>query len=291
MSEQSGSTLAEALAGLESEASTETDESALLESGSSAETTENEEDGSEITGDEPETKEPEEDEAEPPKPAKKPTGSERLKRQNEALKAELAELRASRPAVAGGDEKAIASAVEAKIGKPPKEEDFDNFLEFQEERSAYRAAKRIAEITIRDEAAKSEARAADAAAEAKAERLETYRDRVEELEAALPGSKAKLAALAKAPVAPIVEELVMESDKAALLALHLAEHPAKLDELNRMTERQATKEVARLESRLSLPKTPTATKAPPPVRPLKGAAAPAGHDADLSAWIKGKYGV
>jgi len=94
----------------------------------------------------------------------------------------------------------------------------------------------------------------------------------------------------KLMVAPVVEELILESPKSAHLQYFFARNPQRLEKLNKMSERNAAKEIAHIEARLSLPQPKTKTAAPPPSRAPKGGAAPASQEADLNAWLKKKYG-
>lgn len=234
----------------------------------------------------PEGEQPEgEDEPEPEeKPKKKLSGSERLKRRIAFLEAELAERR---PApVADGD--ALARAVEAEIGAPPQEQDFEgDYLAFERALTVYETEKRIVARDVKRQLATQQARAQEAAHETIADHM----DRLEELEKAAPGSKEKLAKAAKSGLAPsdAVANLVLESDKSAHLAVHLAENPTLLDRLNRMSPMQANREIGRLEARLSSPPPRKATQAPKPVAPVKGAARPSFDPNKASVGDLAKY--
>lgn len=211
-----------------------------------------------------------EDEGDEDGKRRKPSGAERARRRIERLEAELAAERARRPEPAGGDEDAIKAAVEREIGPPPKESDFSDFLEFESARTAYNVEKRLLEREVRKDAAKS----ADVKREQFRAIVEDHNDRLDDLEKAVPGSRAKIAAAGEAKVAPHVVPLLLDSEKSALLQLHLAEKPDVLAALNRMPPVQAAREIGRLEARLSLPKPRTETKAPAPVRSVRGAASP-----------------
>lgn len=225
-----------------------------------------------------------EDKGEDEPQRKKPSGAERARRRIERLEAEIAELRERRPAAAG-DDAALAAAVEAEIGPPPKETDYANYLEFSEARAAYKAA----ELIVRRDA-KREAGKAESLQQARvAELVEEAEDRLDELEKAVPGSRAKIEA-GKAQPAPHVARLVLESDKSALLQLHLTDHPDKIASLNRLPPVEAARAIGRIEARLSLPKPRTETKAQPPVRSVKGGAGPSSPSAEIDAWIARKYG-
>jgi hypothetical protein len=275
--------LEELLAGIEQSGAT--DEGTTPEADANAETQDQEDEGSETDGEKPEGEE-DEDKADEDAPRKKPSGSERAKRRIERLEAELAEARAGRAAAPAGDDDAIKAAVERKVGAPPKESDYPDFLAFERALTAHEVRKAIAEDAVREESA----RAATTAKAKFAELVDDHEDRLDELEKRLPGSRAKIGK-ADLPVARHVGELLLESEKSAHLQLHLAERPAKLAELNRMSPVAAAREIGRLEARLSLPTPKTETRAKPPVGAVKGAASPSNHDTELSAWLTKTYGA
>lgn len=216
------------------------------------------------------------------KPKKRLPGSERLKRRLAAAETELANLR-SRP----GDGAASAAEIEKLIGKPPKEEEFNgDFLAYERALTVYDMRKANAEDRMREraeQATHARQQAKREAAEAHLERIEEFRDKVKDFDATMK-------AASSLQTAPHVEELILDSDKSAHLLYHLAKNPDRLARLNDMSERDAAREIGRIESRLSLPNPKTQTKAPKPVTPPKGGAAPTSHDADLDAWMKKTYG-
>jgi hypothetical protein len=273
------------LAGIEQSDATE--EASTAETDANAETTDQETEGSEADAEKDgETEENEDEKGDDDEPKrKKPSGSERQRRRIERLEAELSEFRERRPAAAG-DADAIKSAVEAEIGPEPKEADFPDFFEFSDARAAWKAAK----VLVEREVKKDNARAETVQREKVSALVDDHEDRLDDLEKRLPGSKAKIDGATNAKVAPHIARLILESDKSALLQLHLAEHPDKLDAMNRMSPVQAAREAGRLEARLSLPKPRTETKAPPPVRSPKGGASPTSHETDLEAWLGKTYG-
>jgi hypothetical protein len=221
----------------------------------------------------------EEDDAneEAPKPRGKLSGSAKLKARLAALEAKLAAKPAapvrSAPVVDVDDAAALAAEVEKRIGPAPKQEDFDNYLDYEREANAYATDKRAAAREVRTEAATAKSAQGDAEQQRIAVLVDEHRDRLAQLEAALPGAKKAIQSV-QAEIKPHVAELMLESDKSALLALYLAKRPSKLAELNGLSERAATREVTRLEQRLSLPKPKTVTTAPKPVTPVRGGTQP-----------------
>lgn len=242
----------------------------------------------EAEGDEPEGDEetPEEDEEEEqPKKKAKLSGSERQKRRIAALEAELSTVRSRQPADGG----VTADAIEQEIGKPPKEDDYKgDFLAFERAMTVYETQKAMVTRELKAAASKvqtaREAAMRDAA-EAHQERVEEFAEKVPDFKAAL-----KKASAEGLKASPTVEGLILDSDKSAHLLYHLAKNPDRLDRLNQMSERDAAREIGRIESRLSLPNPKQQTQAPKPVKAVKGGAAPSSPERDLNAWLSKKYG-
>ena len=209
---------------------------------------------------------------------KKRSGIQRMQDQIARLRAENDSLRSAAPA-AGGDR---AAAIEKEIGPAPKEEDFKDWAAFEDAKAEYRINKALAVQRHADrEAAATSRQAAEQDAQREAA-IEAFQERLDETRGAIPDFDAALAAAKDREVKPHVTELVIESEKGGVLAYYLAKNPDVLTKLNGMTERQATKEVGRLEARLTLAKPKTATAAPSPAKPVTGAAAPGPDPSKMS---------
>lgn len=216
-----------------------------------------------------------EDEAGKPK---KRSGIQRMQDQIARLRAENDSLRSAAPA-AGEDR---AAAIEKEIGPAPKEEDFKDWAEFDRAQRRYDVKLAVAEQRFDDRAADTSRRqAADQAADREAA-LEAFQERLDETRGKIPDFDKALAAAKDREVKPHVTELVIESEKGGLLAYYLAKNPDVLTKLNGMSERAATKEVGKLEARLTLAKSKTATSAPAPARQVAGAAAPSADPSKMS---------
>lgn len=214
--------------------------------------------------------EPEGDQDDEQPRRKKASGSERLKRRLAAAEAELSTLRSRAPSDGG----VTWADVRAEIGDPPREEDFGN------DYAAYDRARTAYEIDARQTARQLQRRAVEARVAHQAalrEQVEAHQERVEEFAEKVPDFAAALkkASAAGLTASPVVERLVIESDSSAHLLYHLAKNPERLDRLNRMSEREATREIGRIEARLTLPTQKTTTMAPPPKTPPKGGASAA----------------
>jgi len=193
---------------------------------------------------------------------------DRYRRNLERLQRENAELRSR---VDGSQDKdAIASLVRQRIGDPPKEEDFKgDFLAYDRALSAYETRKAVAEDRVREKIEESRAAHQHAQAEIDTDHLE----RVQEFRSQVKDWDETMASMRGVKISPVVESLVKESSKSGHLVYHLAKNPDRLERLNGMSEREAAREIGRIEARLSQPSAKTRTSAPPPVSPLKGGSA------------------
>lgn len=248
---------AKADAGTEDEAKTETDE------------------GTE--GEQPDSDDDADDDPQP----RRRSGLQRLKERNARLEAELAEFRSRAPR----DSEQMAAAVQQEVGQPPREQDFPDYLAYERAMTAYTVKQTLAEERVRDRMTQQQIMEAQAVHEL----IEAHRDREIETRKAIPDYDQVIKS-SQVRVAPHVERLVLESDKSALLAHHLATRPRLADELNALPPVMAARRIGRLEERLSLPKPRTETKAPPPVQAVKGTVTPASPDRDLDAWLDRQYG-
>ncbi|MDD5348513.1 MAG: hypothetical protein PHT59_07860 [Candidatus Omnitrophica bacterium] len=226
---------------------------------------------------EPEVVEPEEDtgeeeddeeEEEPPlaateKPAKKQSGIHRLKAELADAKAENERLRRSVPAV---DEKeALEAAVVAKIGPMPKESDYTDYLEYTEDRQAWKAAAIIQRVALKDAQADVKARADREIAL----RQEDLNRKMSEAEKVDPTIREVLAKATVSPVHPDTAQMILDSPKAVWIARHYSLNPRDCTALNNMSPLAQAREIGRLEASLR-PPVKQQTKAPAPVPALKG---------------------
>lgn len=217
---------------------------------------------------------------------KKRSGIQRMQDQIGRLKDEIASLRSAAPA-AGEDR---ATAIEKEIGPAPKEEDFKDWNDFDRAQRRYDVKLAVAEQRIADREAASASRKAEEQAATREAAIEAFQERLDETRGKIPDFDKALAAAKDREVKPHVTELVIESEKGGLLAYYLAKNPDVLTKLNGMSERDATKEVGRLEARLTLAKPKTATAAPAPAKQVSGSSKPSSPDSDLDAWLAKQYG-
>lgn len=226
------------------------------------------------------------DEGEDDKP-KKPSGAQRNKIREQHLLRELSEAQQKIEELSRSQTPANAGAED---DNPPREEDFKDFFEWQQALTAYRAGKAASEAVAKQfkdrEAAERSTKQTEIARErtiAHAERVEDARDVIADFDKVMDGMKG-------VNVRNDVIEEIMSSDKSALVAYHLAQHPDKLSAMNAMSARELAREVGRLEATLQLPSAKKQTTAPPPLKAVKGGASPSSAEGDLNAWLNKTYG-
>lgn len=221
-------------------------------------------------------------------PKKRPSGSERLKRNLARVSAEAEamaqELESYRRRESDGG---------AKQGKPgvdraPTEADYPgDYLAFERADRLWSTR-----AIIREEMGRGEQqRRQQVLHESRQERLEAYHDNAEKVRERIPDFDKVIAAANGLNVSPAVAEEIMSSEKAALLQYHLAGQPDKVRELNGMSRVEVAREIGRLEARVHLPKPNTQTRATPPPTQINGGAAPAFNPAtadmdQFAPWLK-----
>ena len=209
---------------------------------------------------ETEADEPEQDQKEQPK---KPTGSQRLKEKNAALKAEIDDLRRRVDAGSNG-----ASDLDSFIGPEPKESDFSSYLDFERATNAWHLRKTQVEFHKTLENQRTQTVSKDLAAK----QVERFQGAIEEAKETLTDI---VDVLTKAPPASDhVRALIFDSDHPAHLAYHLAKDANVIARLNGMSPAAAAREIGRIEGKMSQPQPRTQSKAPAPSTSLRGSAAP-----------------
>lgn len=201
---------------------------------------------------------------------KRPSRYQRLKRERDALAAKVAQME-SRPMAAAADDKAaLDDLVRKEIGDPPKEDEFGgDWFAYERALTAYETEKRIATRDVR-----RQAQEAQAASRRHSETiLQDFQDRQHEARKAISDFDQVVGAV-KTELTPHAIQLILESEKGAVIQYHLAKNPDALDRLNGLSPLATAKEIARLEDRLSLPNPKTATKAAPPINAPRGGASP-----------------
>jgi hypothetical protein len=144
---------------------------------------------------------------------------------------------------AGKQEAAQPSAPEAATKPKPTPDQFDDYGEYIEALTEWKAEEKVSKALTEREAKAAQAQQA-------AVRATTWEQRQAATRSALPDYDAVVGA-SDAPVAQHVAETLQESEHGPALAYHLAKHPEVLERLNGMSPRQADREIGRLEERLA----------------------------------------
>lgn len=212
------------------------------------------------------------DDGDAPK-GKKPSGSQRLRIQLERARAELEALRAQsvpqRPDARPED--VLSDAIRQRIGPPPKEADYPgDYLAYERAATAYQ----VSEMMLRPQLVQEAQRAEQVRREAIQERVADFREAVDGLAAKLPDIKESLRRFGEANPPDSLSELILDDEaKGPLVAYYLSKNPQKMADLARMSARAQAVEYGRLSASISLPKPKAATKASPPLAPVKGTGA------------------
>lgn len=218
---------------------------------------------------------------------KRPSRSQRLQRKAQLLAAENEQLRrqmaeGARPQQQQQDAPQRPKA-DAKADDPndprPKEDDFKgDFLGFMRAEQRWEArqdARQIARETI--EGAQRESAQSEHASFIR-DRVLDYREQADELRERMPDYDAlQKKGLPFEPKRELTLAL-LDSDKSALLELHLIKNPDKARELNALTGDALARAIGRLEGSLRLPAARKATEADPPPTPLTGGGAKPSFD-------------
>ena len=164
-------------------------------------------------------------------------------------------------------------AAERKTADPsekPNPDKFGSYDEYVEALADWKADQRVAESFKRRDAERSqaaEARAAEAKAQAWAERQIAFREATPDYDAVVGKSSVQ--------VAPHVVDTLLDSDSGPELAYHLAKHPETVKRINSLSPLAAAREIGRIEASLSTPAAPRdkpASKAPAPITPARSSA-------------------
>lgn len=162
------------------------------------------------------------------------------------------------------------------VAERPTADKFASQEEYVEALVEWKAEQKVSEaLKARDaETAKS------AEQRARETKTQTFARRVEQAKTSISDFDAVVSA-ADVDVAQHVSEALIDSEKGAELLYHLAKNPDIVDKLNRMSQREADREIGRIEATLGqVSKPPVKTsKAPEPMRPAgRGAATSATAD-------------
>jgi len=237
----------------------------------------------------PEEAKPEDADSEDPDKPKKPTGSQRLKRRLAAIESEFSAAQAELETLRQRQTQANNPQARPGVDREPTEADYPNdYFAFQRALQKWDVQQVINERDTREK----QQRQATLRNEQIQEYVANLEDDAEVARERIPDFDKVVRGASDVKVSQELQYELLASNKPALLQYHLAQHPETVRELNGMSGRELVREIARLESRLHLPKPKTATQATPPLsQPKGGAAAPfdpnTTNDMEaFSSWLK-----
>ncbi len=167
-------------------------------------------------------------------------------------------------------------ALEAEVGKEPKESDYEGRPnDYIADRAAWKADMAAA-ARAKKTAESDNQQAQKSAGESK---LNLFRERVRALSESHPGIEARVFDQT-APFNRTMADVLMDSDRGAEVADYLASHREEAVRIQQMTPLLAARELGRLEAKIDAPKPRTQTQAPKPVPKVGGNGAKASKDPD-----------
>jgi hypothetical protein len=230
------------------------------------------------------------DEGDEPK-KKKPSRKDRYARQIERLQRENATLR-SRQVPAGLSQAELSKRVGEIVGPAPREIDYaGDYLAFERAQIAFEVDTRQATREVKREAAQTK----DQYVQSMRQKVDDHEERVEAYRKTVPDYDKVMAGASNIKVSPVVEELILDSQRSAALVYYFAKNPERLERMNRMTAIEAAREIGRIEESRRLPLTTrvkTESGAPRPRDKIKGrgTSGPRSQDAILDSYLDRTYG-
>lgn len=204
-------------------------------------------------GDSPEPDEQEEDER-----------KSRSQRQRERRKAHIQELERKASEATEKLER-ITKAYEGQ--DEPKEDDFDDHIEYAAARAVWTASQRAADrekLLANDElTALQQQREQEVTA--------NFRERETEASARLENYQ-QVVTNPNLTVTKAMTDVIVRADNGPDIAYHLGSNPAEAFRIANLPETEQVFELGRIASVLTLPKAKTQSEAPPPIKPVKGSA-------------------
>ena len=154
--------------------------------------------------------------------------------------------------------------------EPPKREDYEDYEDFVADNAVFAAKQSYRKEMQADAEQKAEQ---DRKTElnktfaAHEERVEAYKEKVEDFDEVAYGDHI----LPVMRGAPHLAQLVVESDLGPQIAYHLGSNPEVAEKIAAMPMHLAAKEIGKIEARLEkAPKPKNKSKAPSPIKPVKG---------------------
>lgn len=150
----------------------------------------------------------------------------------------------------------------------PQLDDFETLQDFQSAHTKWVVEETLSKFNKENAAERQK----EAAAQYSREQAKAFAEKMESAKTFIPDYDEVIDAAGDRDIASHVRELVVESERAPELIYHFAQNQALLEDMNLMSATQAAREIGRLEATLAKPTPRKQSKAPPPVKPVKGGA-------------------
>lgn len=165
---------------------------------------------------------------------------------------------------------------------PPKEEDFKDYFEFIQAKAVWQAEQKLRPLI--DQARQSAQDFRNEQTQNAA--LDAYNSRLKTFEKSVTDFKDVVADMEDLPPnhpnVPTIKRAIVESDLGPQMLYHLAKHPELVERLGKLDAFGAAKELGKLEAKLTPAKPRTETRAPDPIKTLKGGSIAAKDPAKMS---------
>lgn len=158
--------------------------------------------------------------------------------------------------------------VEAKPSGPPKIEDFSSPDEYDAAVISYRVDQAVSARLEAQERARVEAQAQSEAKRALDAAVATFEDRKAEVKKVLTDFDDVVTN--DTQVTPFLAMEMLHSEMGPQIAYHLSKNPAEAARLNGLAGHALSREIGKLEAKLSLQPIVSVSKASPPITPTKG---------------------
>lgn len=149
-----------------------------------------------------------------------------------------------------------------QVAKPPKEEDFPDYGDFQRAQAKHAAQEALAEHSA-NTAKEYETRVQEAMKADWAERVSDFKERAPDFDAVVGNPNL--------PITPAMADTLLHmDDDGPALAYYLGKNPQEAARLASLSPSVAAIQMGRMAERLKAPPRRTASSAPPPVGPVTG---------------------
>ena len=215
----------------------------------------------------------------------------RSARRREAIERSKAELAAAEQRAREAEQKAEGIREAAKAIPPPKQDDYNDFDQYQAALTAYHSVLMLDDRQakeLEEEAKASFTKSQDIKRQQAEEGARNWSEQI--AEAKTRYTDFEKVALSDAPINEALAAQIVESDVAADIAYHIGKNPDVGRALCGMGAVDMARALGRLEAQLSAPKPKTVSTAPDPITPVRGKATASKDPGDMTpseyrAWV------